>query len=284
MPPIHLEPIRPQAVIQFPPTRPQAPIPTLIGRLEGFGGVVATAPRQPVETVASGNLFDHPKIGGQLTICCWLHSDRLEIQRRCLQAIIATVPAARRSIRVGAIGPRSPQQSGLVESHRDQVESIQWFPYGTYKYQAMRQLFHNSPLLTQWVLWFDEDALAEKTAEWSRLFCSCVVGTDAQLIGPEHRWDLQDGQLRWMQTRPWYQNRHRHDRRILFPETNWFAASRKAILEADLPDPALENGLAADSVLAEQVFQAGLGFKNWNRSGQFINSLNKPIFKGKTPW
>lgn len=268
----------------------EAAIPQLTAALETRGnGRPVDVARHPGGTPELATLIDHPDVGGRFTIFVLFYGpeDYYDLHQRCLESIITTVPAERMDLRVGsnALNARSVamldryEQAGLIRKHYRHTENA-------YKYPVMREMFNDPalPIDTKWLIWFDDDSIADRTASWLGLLAQAIVQShrahNCHMFGSKKFWTLQTGQKRWYESRPWYKKRpwrmqngrgSPNGNKIHFAEGGWWCLSTAAMRACDIPDPDIgHNG--GDITIGEQLYQGGYEIKQFNANKQFIHT------------
>jgi len=256
---------------------------------------VARAPAQGgnkntgVHAKLDENAYDHPDVGGKFTICALFYGPEkfYDLHARCLNSIISTVPANRMDLRVGsnALNKKSLKMindyvaEGIITKHYQNKQN-------RLKYPVMRDMFFDPkhPIDTKWVLWFDDDSIADRTPAWSNLLAQHIVQyhrrNNAHMFGAPFVWTMKDEQRKWVKSRSWYNNKafRLHNgksspsgNRINFCTGGFWAITHEAIVKCNIPDPEIgHNG--GDIMIGEQLWQGGLGMKTWNAKKQFIHT------------
>lgn len=272
-----------QSVKQSPPIKPAAATAT---------------PRKSTDTARSDVGFDHPAIGGKITICVLLHGDEHHLHRRCLRSICETVPETRVELRVFC------NQTG-----HETENLLRTFPVAfadvdrerRRKYEAMRLAFHDEerPIATPWVVWFDDVAFVRQH-NWLTALIGIIANQDpSQKVGAvgrkmTHRLGaVGKDPVKWFRNGSWWQNRHLQTRHgaeaangdhIHFLSPNFFAVSRAAIRDCSIPDSRIrQNG--GGIVIGEQLHQRGYKLKAFDENSQFVveQDLRRGHFE-KYPW
>lgn len=294
--------------IKPPPPLPD--VPQLTGKLTGRGDVAAartaaTEPgrgrrkgRTPAPVVTSpvavinDNVFDHDIIGGKFTAFVLLYGPKqfYDLHRRCLDSLIATMPAGRMELRVGSneLNPKSVayveglKQQGLVHLHYRHVGNDK-------KYPVMREMFYDpqNPINTKWVLWFDDDTVCDKNPQWTYILAEAIIKNrplGCHMYGDRHVWSMLNGQAAAYRSRPWHKGRGYRTRRgqeaangdkVLFATGGFWALSVEAMRGANIPDETLgHNG--GDVCIGEQLWQAGYSMKQWNGNKRYVNTSSVP--------
>lgn len=264
-------------------------------RGDGRSTEVAAQPGAPSpQAVAPGNdVFDHPDIGGRFTICALLYGPEkfFDLHQRCLSSIVATTPPERVDLRVGA-NALNPKSMKMLRDYQQQgiVSKIYEHPENAYKYPVMREMFHDraNPIDTKWVLWFDDDSIADRTPAWLNLLAQHIIQfhrrDNAHMFGAPFVWTLKPGQREWYESRPWHRGKQwrLHNgkpspsgNKIVFCTGGFWAITKEAIDKCDIPDIDIgHNG--GDVTIGEQLYQGGFRQKAWNAKKQFIHTSSVP--------
>lgn len=275
---------------------PAAMMPQLVKSLEGRGKTslrpAATKPGQP-QGMLDSQVFDHPDVGGRFTAFVLCYGDYFDMHKQCLESIVSSVPADRMDLRVGSnmLGPRSLAlvdklvASGSITKHYRH-------PDNAFKYPVMREMFFDPshPITTKWVLWFDDDSIANKTPQWLNVLAQAISmhhrKDNAHMLGAIKVWTTTREQRAVFQSRPWYAGKQwrmhngkpaPNGDKIIFCTGGFWAITHEAIVKADIPD--LGSGLThtgGDWQIGEQLYQAGFGMKMFNNSKQFVNTSAFP--------
>jgi hypothetical protein len=268
------------------PPRVPAPVPTLSPTAQLY------VPPTPTVATSTGDVFDHPAIGGKFTIFVLLYGPSAyhPMHRRCLESIIGSVPPGRMDLRVGS-NQLCKESVSYVQDLLDRKLVTKHYQHATNdkKYPVMREMFHdpNLPIDTKWLLWFDDDSIADRNPAWlSLLAAQIVAGVDhnCHMYGAKFVWTLQAGQANWMRSRPWYRARpfraangrpSPNGDKIIFVAGGFWALSTEAMRACNIPDEALgHNG--GDYTIGEQLWQGGYDLKAWNGQKQFIHTSSVP--------
>jgi len=220
-----------------------------------------------VNIVTAPDPFDHPAVGGRFTICMAMYGDYLDLQKQSLLSIIDTVPRNRRQIRVGtnAVPPATLDWlNGLRD--RDEIQYLKINPTNEFKYPLMRDLFsHEAGTLDQWVIWFDDDTIADKDPRWCLQLCEGLaeLPPDCAAAGTVMLSRLTATQKAYYATRPWWRNkllqgdnrqRTPDGRTVAFLHGGWWVMRSSVIRELDIPDPLLKNN-GGDICIGEMLHQ-----------------------------
>lgn len=296
-----------------PPPKPiNAPVsvrePTLSGDLEGDRRFANGPPRvqeAPPTAPASqldSDIFDNPIIGGKFTIFALCYGQQYEmLHRRCLDSILASVPAHRMDLRVAT------NECGLnTLNYLNHLAIGKRYdsPNNRMKYPVMREMFHDpqAPIETNYVIWFDDDSYVVNPL-WLSQLAQTIISNHPhgnRLYGIKFFHKLMANpaggvdQTQFFRSGSWY--RHKPFRTsqgdpspngdtIHFVSGGFWALGVDALRECDIPDPRLfHNG--GDITIGEQVNQGGYGIKMFNNDKQFVFSsgADRRGFHEKFPW
>ena len=255
--------------------RKKAGVPVLQGKLKG-------KPKK----LSDPDPFDASIIGGRFTICICMYGDYHELHRRCLGAVLATTPKERRQIRIvcNQVCNRTLQ---WLSKLRDEgyVYRIIANPINRKKYPAMRQLFWDKecPIEDKWIVWFDDDSIADKDATWLRKLGQLIVHTyndGCRMFGAIRIWNFSTSQIQWIRSRPWYHGKYFQTKngreapnaqKVLFTVGGFWAIETAVMRQAGIPDVQIGNN-GGDYMLGEQVWQAGWKLRSWNERKQFVHT------------
>ena len=163
-----------------------------------------------------------------------------------------------------------------------------------YKYPVMREMFHDRslPIDTKWVLWFDDDSIADRDPNWLTVLSQSIVQhhrkENAHMFGAKFVWTMTNTQQRLIRDRPWYRKRPFRQQsgqpspsgnKIVFCVGGFWALTKEAIDRCDIPDVSTELGLThngGDWIIGEQLYQGGFNAKAFNASKQFIFTSSVP--------
>lgn len=281
----------------------EPPIPEVLVTFHGQGTFVEgknTAGQQ----VVMENPYDHETIGGRFTICILLYGAFHDLHKRCINAILSTVPTERRQLRV-SLNEVCPETLQYIDRMKREghIHKVYVNQTNIKKYPAMRQLFHDPgcPITDKYVIWFDDDSIADKDPQWSSKLAQTIANfhnEGKRIYGSCHVWTYSPTQIAWIKSRPWYRGRYfqlhngteaPNGNKINFPAGGFWALATDLIQQADIPDPQIgHNG--GDYMVMEQVHQAGALLKHWNGQKQFVHTSSvkrrglKEIHTGQPGW
>ncbi len=196
------------------------------------------------------------------TLCVLTYGDYLVYFRRCLESLLSHTPAEAIELRLGfnaapasfhyALGLLAPERS---VPHRallpGEVERFRWHTAAgnsacawqsaanLYKEPMARYLFHELPLESEYVIWFDDDSFVD-AGWWEALLP--LMRQRVDYIGQQWWVDYLPGQRQMIQAQPWYRGvpfEVRNGKSGVHFMTGGFLAIRTAcLLEANFPDTA----------------------------------------------
>jgi hypothetical protein len=287
-----LPPIKPlDAVVRYqaPSTAPADP-PVLAPN----AALECEIPTPPVTAAPTGSpdstIFDHEVIGGKFTVCVLLYGGAQyhNMHMRCLNSIISTCPPSRLDLRIGsnelcaettAVIDRLVSH-GIIRKHYRHTENA-------LKYPVMREMFWDTtlPIETNYVIWFDDDSIADRNQQWLALLAQTIVANPAGgLFGSDMAFRLDAAQQAYFKSRPWYQGRpFRMKNRqpapngdmTVFVAGGFFCLKTAALRAANVPDTTITHN-GGDYTIGEQLYQAGYDVVAWNRQKQFIHTSSVP--------
>jgi hypothetical protein len=254
------------------------------------GPPVVTPSSTPVGSLA---------IGGKLTVAVLLYGDFFDLHQRCVNSILATVPADRLDLRIAG-----NQLGGRSERFVQNLPATKlYLDCGSRrKYPAMRQMFYDPdcPIETTWLCWFDDDsyvrspawltALSDSIAQLPRDGRTAMFG---QCMFHPLRAPGKDPRT-WFQQASWYRGRPFRDRRgaeapngdcIHFITGGFWCVSVAALKACDIPDIRLNHN-GGDICIGEQLWQNGYRLQAFNPNKTLIHTSAhaRRGYREKLPW
>jgi hypothetical protein len=220
------------------------------------------------------------RVGGKLTGFVLFYGDFADMHARCLNAILNTTEPHEYELRV-FLNATCRQTSQLVKRRHEEgkIAAVYESTENCFKYPAMRKMFHdpNKPIETDWVMWFDDDTMADVDTEWLPKLCNVIadgVSVDPMLamVGPKFNFKVNQKQAEWFREAEWFKGKPFRDTvgrgvpngdRIHFITGSCWALKSALIRDACIPDTRLQHQ-GGDVTLGEQVYQLGGTLKNWN--------------------
>ncbi len=141
----------------------------------------------------------------------------------------------------------------------------------------MRQLFHDpeNPITTKWIVWFDDDSLANKDTQWYPHLAQKIIAEypkKARMVGDLRFWTLNAAQRDWAKGRPWWKGRNLQTKQkseapngqhVFFAAGGFWAIETETMRDAMIPDPVIgHNG--GDYMVGLQLWQQGYRTAAWN--------------------
>lgn len=284
--PRHFDPFAddvPPAVLPAVPLAPPTP-------LQLAPGIDLTPVKRTGTSPTDDAVFDHPAVGGKFTIFVLLYgpSKFHQLHKQCLDAIIGTVPQKRFDLRVGSNElcqeslryVESYVQAGIITKHYRHAGNDR-------KYPVMREMFRDPalPIDTQWLLWFDDDSIADRNRDWLRILCGSIAANpDVAMFGGKMYYQLTKAQIDTYRSRPWFRGKaFRNKQGQAVPNGNcahfahggFWALRTNAMRACDVPDANIgHNG--GDYTIGEQLYQGGFTIKSWNGQKQYVHTSSVP--------
>jgi ADP-heptose:LPS heptosyltransferase len=238
-----------------------------------------------VETSLKSSPLDNPVIGGKVTLCVLVYGNYFDMHKRCLGAL-AHVPRERLGLRVylnNACQETVDMAEAMYKSSR--IEALYRSDTNKFKYPCMRQMFHDpdNPIDTKWVIWFDDDTMADVDNYWLEKLCQAAIdasGSDKNLgmIGSRYFFSMNKEHINWVKSADWYKNREFRDKagnqapngfKIHFASGSCWMLKTECIKQCDIPDKRLKHN-GGDIAIGEQIWQNGWNLKNWNSDKRIV--------------
>lgn len=238
-----------------------------------------------VETSLKYSPLDNPIIGGKVTLCLLTYGNYFDMHKRCLNAI-ANVPRERLGLRV-YLNNTCQETINLAENmlKSNRIEALYRSDENKFKYPCMRKMFHDpdNPINTKWVIWFDDDTMADVDNYWLEKMCQAVIdaeGSDKKLgmLGPRYFFSMNNHHINWVKNASWYKGREFRDKagnqapngfKIHFASGSCWMLRTECIKQCDIPDIRLKHN-GGDIAIGEQIWQNGWNLKNWNGDKRIV--------------
>jgi ADP-heptose:LPS heptosyltransferase len=227
------------------------------------GGPVAPTPQG-----SKKNLLPQ-EIPGYVTIGVLIYGDHLDIIKRCLSSIYASVKPKSFELRLGmnAVTPRV--RTWVKENILDVYDNIVLYESeeNIHKYPMMRRmLYEGRKVSTEWFLWFDDDSHVIHQ-KWLPEFWKYVTNTPKiDMVGREYFYWLKKGQVKWIKEAPWYTGKELQTRkkmpRSVFITGGWWGIRSKVLYNLDWPDPRIDHN-GGDVMLGAALHQQGYVIKQY---------------------
>lgn len=207
------------------------------------------------------------------TVAVLLYGDHHDLAERCLTSLKPLVKTGRVRVRLG-LNQVCDATKDLVASFHDSamiVESSE----NLKKYPMMRRMFYDTPLETDFVMWFDDDSYlkdaAVSTPEVWLDEVEALLSTTADMIGSPYGINLRSRQHEWIMKQPWYANKTvKPGKVVMFATGGWWAIRSSVLRTYDWPPTGLLHR-GGDVMLGELLRQCGLRLKSF-RKGVAINA------------
>lgn len=202
------------------------------------------------------------------TVCALLYGDFQHLTTRCLGSIKPLYDKGLVELRIGLnevckftadyVADNFP--SAFVLSANPQI----------YKYPMMHKLFNDKPLVTQNVMWFDDDSYvkAYDKIAWLEQVETTMSG-DVDMLGAVYKIRYTDNQKSWCKAQPWYKGKPISSTAV-FATGGWWCLKTEVTKKFDWPASDLKH-CGGDVALGQLVHQNGLKLKNFN-TGVAINA------------
>ncbi len=281
--------------------RDTAPLPLPASKVRP-AWLVADAPKAPVVTsfvysqVGSSDVLDHPVIGGKLTVCVLLYGEYMEMQKKCLESLLSSVPAGRIELRVAC---NTVPAGTLSYLETLPIDKLYVNTRNIGKYGAMRQMFHDPavPIQTNYTVWFDDDTQCVNN-KWLGLLAQSIIDNHsvAGVWGDRRLAKMRDsGSRQWFLDGSWHHGVNFRNKNgtatpngdcLHFCQGSWWCVKTSVIAACDLPDGRLRQR-GGDMAIGEQLWQNGVNVKQFNshKSLVWYRPSGKPRgLQEKLPW
>lgn len=238
----------------------------------------------PVVTEKNEAILDHPIIGGRFTSFVLLYGNYPEMHRECLEALLKTVPKARRDLRVGSNQLCEASKAFIAELvAAGEVTKHYAHASNDRKYPVMREMFYDEshPITTNYLTWFDDDTIACQNHNWLYALAELIVRKHPEgyrMFGPKQIHAIAPAQLETFKRGSWYRGKSFFDKKgrpvpngrfSLFATGSCWALETKAMREANIPDPRIgHNG--GDYTIGAQLTQAGYAVHNFTHKKEHV--------------
>lgn len=217
-----------------------------------------------------------PRAAFPWTICGLFYGDYPELSSRFLDNLYRYTDPAAFQLRAGlnAVCDETKRAVAAMAEEYGNV-SVYESSENIYKCPMMRRLFHELPLESEWVLWFDDDSHVRGPAWILDLALTMQSHPETEFFGALYRMDVGEGLEKFITGARWYRGIPRErepsdDRPIItFPTGGFWAIRTERIFEADWPDVRLQH-FQTDFTLGEAMRQLGCGMGRFE-SGVMIS-------------
>jgi ADP-heptose:LPS heptosyltransferase len=180
-----------------------------------------------------------------VTIAVLTYGDYTDLVSRCVKSIYDSVDTSLFKLRLG-LNAASSNTHKWVDSWLLPKGNVQITrsDANIYKYPIMHRMFHDTPLDTQWVIWFDDDSFVTHM-DWLKKLNGVIGMENPDVVGKRYFMHLHPGTVQWAQQAKWWRNKPldtRGGRPISnFATGGWWAMKTEIIKRLDIPDPRLKN-------------------------------------------
>lgn len=253
------------------------------------------AARPRVSAFSDADVFDHPIIGGKFTVFVLFYGpvQYHEMHMRCLNGILSTIPENRRDLRIIS-NELCPETVEKIEKLVADGQCTKHYRHVTNrkKYPVMREAFYDPllPITTNWLLWFDDDSMADIEPNWLKILGEQIVqffpNTEKQyrMFGAKYLWTLRHGQAAKYRTRPWFRGRPFRMRNgrpspngntVIFATGGFWALHTETMRKCDIPDLELQHN-GGDVAIGEQLYQNGFEVRAFNQDKNMVLTSSQP--------
>jgi hypothetical protein len=241
-----------------------------------------------------------PQIADRFTVMVLLYGAYIQLHKRCLQSIVASVPAEQLDLRVACnqVVPATLELLDTLPVTKTYINTA-----SRRKYPAMREMFYDDTIEepSPWFAWFDDDSYV-KTNTWLQTLRKLVatfnpsdrVGMLGQPLYHPVQAKKYPKALSWFREALWHQKRQLRNRRgqsapngdcIHFVHGAFWVANLEAVRSADIPDLRLNHN-GGDVCIGEQLWQNRWTIRPFNANKQLIhmNAHARRGYKETFPW
>lgn len=209
-----------------------------------------------------------------VTICGLLFGDHPKLHLRFLTGLhksLAMAPDAV-EVRLWLNEVCEPTKRWLCEKHPEWI--FKDHPGNLGKYKAMRQMFYDRPLETDWIVWFDDDA--NLTPQWlakARAFIRRKQAKDESVcyVGQPFYITYEPGEGEMIQTSPWYTGRpfqqfmdkKKQKPGVMFAQGSYWWLRTDIMRRLEWPDRRLNHN-GGDILLGQALWQQNLPFHRFH--------------------
>jgi len=197
------------------------------------------------------------------TICCLLYGDYPEHADRLLRSLARFVHLDQFELRVGLNNVSAATQAvvAALAGRMPMMAVTGTSPY--YKYPTMRRLFHEQPITTPFIMWFDDDSWITAKADDNWFNKVQAAMQPADMIGTLWRYPhWNSNQKLFCFDQPWYAGRQ-IPKSIRFCTGGWWTIKTDIIYRHNWPIPELEHR-GGDVLLGELCHQQGYKLGQFN--------------------
>jgi hypothetical protein len=220
--------------------------------------------------------LDSEAVGARVTICVMMYGDFWPMHKRCLDAILTTTAAERVELRVGG-NQLCEKTTQYIEQlcRSGDIQLADLSPENRGKYPVMRRLFHDTPLRTNWVIWFDDDTFCDSNPTWLSLLTVAIssAASDVACFGPLYYYTLTPAWQKWCAAAPWFKSVpwiYSGLRALVhFSSGGFWALTKNAIETCDIPDVRLGHN-KGDVTIGCQLHQRGFKICRFSQHKEIV--------------
>jgi len=197
----------------------------------------------------------------RITICALFFGDHPALCQRFLRNLFAHTPAECFELRAGLNAVCEESQLALQQAmrHHGNVSLIE-SPENIYKLPMMRRLFREPRILSEWIVWFDDDSFPAR-ADWLQTLALFTEMAPEIAMWGSPRWMTPDpALLEFTRASPWFRGKEF----LRDPETGqvgfhflvggYWAIRTEVVYKLDWPDARLAH-FEDDYLLGEALRQ-----------------------------
>ena len=184
-------------------------------------------------------------MSSEFTVCALFFGPHADLAERLLTSLSGLVVPANTQFRLGlnrvstetalevvAFKNRTTSRGASVLTYQGKP------PY--WKYPLMRRMFHESPITTPYVMWFDDDSWIDPAAPPDLFVRIAHTMQTHDIIGAPYVMTLRGGQRAWVEDQPWYTGQHiQHT--VSFITGGWFTIKTEILMKHDWPPACFEH-------------------------------------------
>jgi len=205
------------------------------------------------------------------TVCCLMYGEYPKLAERLLASLHRFDDTACFDLRIG-LNNVCAETARIVEKYVAAMPHVLTMvgnpPY--YKYPMMRRLFHERPITTPHIMWFDDDSWIKRTT--ARNWFSMIEQSlqTAWMVGSIWTWSHWNAnQIAFCKSQPWYAGKP-IPKAIKFCTGGWWACRAELVQRHGWPIPELEHR-GGDVLLGALCHQQGYRMQHLTK-GVAINA------------
>ena len=202
-----------------------------------------------------------------VTICVVLYGDYPALAQRCLESIYSAVDPRLFELRIG-LNAVSERTRRMVDKYIVPQGNVTLYdePKNIYKYPMLRKMFHDDPITTEWIVYFDDDSHITEGDWLIRLNQAVNKHPKAGMFGKKYFYHLNTGQVAWYKAAEWYKGKQLQLRngvpKVDFLTGGYWAVKTEHIVTTNWPDPRLSNN-GGDVAMGEALRQNDIPMRQY---------------------